>query len=224
MQQHYQTLNLREGATLSEIKKASRQLLLKYHPDLHPHNQTWAQEKTRIILNAYTTLSENVVVTLPTTINKAPSPSRPAPRTESMPLMVFSLGMINFAVKIEQVKQVTLMQSVKVIKITNRKGLYPFISGIIHYQGSIAPLLNLGEKLQLEPITDRQQVLICEVEGQPLALSIDEGKNVITIENNDYYNHRYFQESNIPSEYIHNVIYHHDEKIHIINLGKLLTH
>lgn len=225
MKQHYMTLNLQDGASLAEVKKASRKLLLKYHPDLHPNNQIWAQEKTRIILTAYNVLCDNLVSMESFTSGQTYQPfAATPPRIETVPLMVFSISNLTFSVKVEQVKMITMLQSVKVIKITNRRGLYPFISGIIHYQGTVAPLLDLGNKLNVESISQRQQLLICEVENQPMALLIDEGKNVINIEHNHFFNHAHFHESEIPVQYIKNVLYHQSEKIHVLDLGKLLTH
>ncbi|OGH98890.1 MAG: hypothetical protein A2X42_01485 [Candidatus Margulisbacteria bacterium GWF2_38_17] len=225
MKEHYTTLNIMEGASLSEVKKASRRLLLKYHPDLHPTNQLWAEEKTKKILFAYNflcdTLAENQSSTF---INRDGIHKQTTPKIHTVPLMVFSLGSLLFAVTITNVKSITALQALKIVRITNRKGLYPFITGITHYQGTIAPLLDLGNKLNLETSLPKQQVLICEIEDQPLALIIDEGKNVINIEMNDFYNHAHFQESEIPQVYVSNVIINKDKKIHILDLGKLLTH
>lgn len=58
----YEILNLKEGASLQEIKEAYRKLVLVYHPDksdnfLKNHNQ----EMFKIILRAYETLLKKTV-------------------------------------------------------------------------------------------------------------------------------------------------------------------
>lgn len=50
---HEQRLEVAEDADEKEIKKAYRQLVLKWHPDKHPEGREEAEEKIRAINNAY---------------------------------------------------------------------------------------------------------------------------------------------------------------------------
>ena len=54
---HYKTLGIAPNASLQDIKKAYRQLALKYHPDKNPGNQ-YAETHFREIHEAYDILSD----------------------------------------------------------------------------------------------------------------------------------------------------------------------
>jgi molecular chaperone DnaJ len=53
----YQVLGVTRDASPDEIKKAFRELALKYHPDRNPDNPV-AEEKFKLINEAYSTLSD----------------------------------------------------------------------------------------------------------------------------------------------------------------------
>ena len=56
MKPYYEALGLKEGATKKEIKKAYRELALKYHPDTNPDN-TEAEDTFKKINEAYSVLT-----------------------------------------------------------------------------------------------------------------------------------------------------------------------
>ena len=49
-------LNLSDSATIDTIKRVTKELLHKYHPDKHPQHKTWAETQTKRILEAYQVL------------------------------------------------------------------------------------------------------------------------------------------------------------------------
>lgn len=57
MQDYYKVLEVEENADLATIKKSYRKLVLKYHPDKNPENREEAEEKIRLINDAYETVS-----------------------------------------------------------------------------------------------------------------------------------------------------------------------
>jgi molecular chaperone DnaJ len=54
---YYKILDLKPGATTSEIKKSYRKLALKYHPDRNPSNEE-AEEQFKWVSEAYQTLND----------------------------------------------------------------------------------------------------------------------------------------------------------------------
>lgn len=54
----YDILGLERTASETEIKKAYRKLVLKWHPDRNPHNQEESNEKIKDITEAYSILSD----------------------------------------------------------------------------------------------------------------------------------------------------------------------
>lgn len=58
MTDFYEILEVNKTATEDEIKKAYRRLALKWHPDKNPTNKTQAEEKFKLIAEAYEVLSD----------------------------------------------------------------------------------------------------------------------------------------------------------------------
>lgn len=56
---YYDVLQVTQGASSEEIKKSFRNLAKKYHPDKNRCNQTWAEEKIKLIIKAYKTLIDS---------------------------------------------------------------------------------------------------------------------------------------------------------------------
>jgi molecular chaperone DnaJ len=59
MKDPYETLGVPHGALESEIKKAYKDLALKWHPDVHKDGKDEAEEKFKEISSAYETLKNN---------------------------------------------------------------------------------------------------------------------------------------------------------------------
>jgi curved DNA-binding protein CbpA len=55
---HYTTLGVPRNAALQEIKKAYKKLALQHHPDKNSEDQTTAENKFKLILNAYEVLKD----------------------------------------------------------------------------------------------------------------------------------------------------------------------
>lgn len=58
MVNYYNILEVHQEVSIEEIKCSFRTLIKKYHPDIHGSNKLWAESKTKIIIQAYKTLSD----------------------------------------------------------------------------------------------------------------------------------------------------------------------
>lgn len=59
MVNYYDILEVHQEVSSEEIKRSFRTLIKKYHPDIHGPNKLWAESKTKIIIQAYKTLSDS---------------------------------------------------------------------------------------------------------------------------------------------------------------------
>lgn len=58
MSNYYGILEVTRYATNDEIKKSFRHLAKKYHPDKNTENKKWAEERTKLIIDAYRVLTD----------------------------------------------------------------------------------------------------------------------------------------------------------------------
>jgi len=56
---YYEILGVKRNASNDELKKAYKQLVKKYHPDLYPGDKSFAEQKTKDINIAYETLVDS---------------------------------------------------------------------------------------------------------------------------------------------------------------------
>ena len=57
MVNYYDILEVHQEVSTEDIKRSFRTLIKKYHPDIHGPNKSWAESKTKTIIQAYKTLS-----------------------------------------------------------------------------------------------------------------------------------------------------------------------
>ena len=60
MLNYYDILEVHEEVGTEELKRSFRILIKKYHPDIHGPNKLWAESKTKVIIQAYKTLSDSM--------------------------------------------------------------------------------------------------------------------------------------------------------------------
>ena len=58
VKEFYKILEINEGATQEEIRKAYYKMALKYHPDKNPNNQEEAKKKFQEVSKAYEILGD----------------------------------------------------------------------------------------------------------------------------------------------------------------------
>src|SRR3989337_4304344 len=56
---YYDILEIHQEVSTEEIKRSFRTLIKKYHPDIYGQNKLWAESKTKVIIQAYKTLSDS---------------------------------------------------------------------------------------------------------------------------------------------------------------------
>ncbi len=57
---YYDILEVPHEVSPEGIKRSFRALIKKYHPDIHGPNKLWAESKTKVIIQAYKTLSDSI--------------------------------------------------------------------------------------------------------------------------------------------------------------------
>ena len=55
---HYEILELQQGATSDEIRRSFRRLVLSSHPDKNPRRREWSENRTRELIAAYDVLRD----------------------------------------------------------------------------------------------------------------------------------------------------------------------
>jgi chemotaxis signal transduction protein len=223
MNAFYNELKIEQGSTLFEIKKASRKLLLKYHPDLHPKNRDWAQEKTKKILYAYDVLTKDISKKELSFKTKEDYENTP-PKAETVTInnyMHFLIGDVNCAVPIQNVRGVETLSSLKIIKLSERQGMHPFISGVACHKDAIIPILNLGYKFKIKYTNkEKLQLLLCEIDEQSIGIVMDVGKGILAIKEKTYFNNN--ENSCIPKRYLSGIINHEAQDVYILNIESIL--
>ncbi|MFC1617243.1 chemotaxis protein CheW [Candidatus Margulisiibacteriota bacterium] len=189
-------LNAKENIRLTDIKKSSRKLILKYHPDVNPQNQLWAKEKTQAVLNAYQYLENNYFKSDNMIYDKASNSFKDYSKELEKKLkhekeinkfsLLFEIGPYNFALPIKTVTQVLKYSKDLVVisaLIEFNRLLADFI-GFYKWHNKCVPLFNPAKKFNItsDVLFTQKNILIANHQEQFLALLIDRADKVKEID------------------------------------------
>lgn len=134
-------------------------------------------------------------------------------------LVVFKVGIEEFAVDIMLTKEVVLMR-----EITPVPGTEIFVEGIMNLRGSLVPVLDLRKRLRARPMMTpaEERIIIVRLEGRSAGLIVDGASEVIRV-SGDLIEPVPDLISETGAGYIEGVISFKDRFITLINLQKALS-
>lgn len=99
---------------------------------------------------------------------------------ELIQLVSFKLGDEEFGVNIQKVKEINRM-----IQITKVPNAPSFVKGVVNLRGSIMPIIDLREKLNMPPKEDDKstRIIILDLENKTIGFIVDEVSEVLRISN-----------------------------------------
>jgi len=100
------------------------------------------------------------------------------PITAERQLVVFSLGREEFAVDVNQVREIIRME-----EITRMPKSPPFVEGIINLRGQIIAVIDLAKRLNLPSTerTDAHRIVVVETEDLKVGMIVDSVSEVTSV-------------------------------------------
>ncbi len=139
-------------------------------------------------------------------------------------LVIFELGDEEFAVSIEQVREV-----VEMLSITHIPNMPDFIEGVINLRGNILPIIDLVKRLKL--VTNRNSenktIMWIEINAQQIGMIVDRVTEVIEVSNEDIDFMPFLITSEIEFRYVRGVVKMEElsgRLLILLDLGLILTH
>jgi chemotaxis signal transduction protein len=168
---HYETLGLVPGAGLRDVKKRARQMFLRFHPDLNPHNRDFCEEKTKGIAAAYTALLA--------ALRAAPGSEPEAQDPAASEALVIELSHRLFALSTAHVRGVLRLKDVRLDDVSMVGGAFPYVSGAFYHNDELVMLWNLHAQLGLRdpPVGSdigRSKLVHADCGGAPVGFLADD--------------------------------------------------
>ncbi len=191
-------LGVARDALIDDLKRAKRQLLLRYHPDQNPERRAWADERTRAVLRAYDLLA----AALPDPCEAAgasprraggaarfahgtgpatPKPPRPAAAHKPLSyVVVLSHGQL-LALPVHAVVQVAPLAEETVVGAGG--GRWAFALGQIRFNGMRLPLVDLGAALGFSGarLGECRHFVVLNAKAGQVALAVDQVQQVVNV-------------------------------------------
>lgn len=130
---------------------------------------------------------------------------------------VFSVAGEEFGIQLERVVEIVRTQ-----KVTPLPRVPDYITGVINLRGTIIPVMDLRKRLNVNPSSVRERIIITTMHGGKIGILVDSVKEIISIEEK--------QIASTPSifkglkpEYIKGIGKISDRLIVILSLDNLLT-
>ena len=139
---------------------------------------------------------------------------------EENQFVVFKLAQETYGVDINHVREIITLQS-----ITEVPGTIDFIEGIINLRGYVIPVFNLRKKFMLpeEEFTKAARIVVVDVAGNTLGMTVDGVSEVLRISNGDIEKPSRVITASVETEYIHGIAKLEDKLVIILELDKILN-
>ncbi|MFB6208014.1 MAG: chemotaxis protein CheW [Candidatus Nanohaloarchaea archaeon] len=134
--------------------------------------------------------------------------------TESRQIFVFKLNEEEYAIDVENVKEIIKSEDKEVISVPN---VPDFIEGIANVRGQAVPLINLEKKFDLES-KDNDFIVIITLEGMTAGLLVDDVEEVKKVDVERIKEAPEIIEQEIHRKYVDSVVILEDRMIIILDL------
>jgi chemotaxis signal transduction protein len=188
---YYRILQVSRDASVEEIKKSARKLLLKYHPDINPRNRDYFEERTKALTEAYRGLLLDRRKQAGAA-GAAPAGAAPAAARSEWPewdeSIVFTLTNRLLAFPARHAKRIIRVKDIRIENVSAVSEALPYIAGMFYYGGEVAMLWNLYGQLGLrEPAigsdVGRRQIIVADFDESPVGFLVDSVKGMERLEN-----------------------------------------
>jgi purine-binding chemotaxis protein CheW len=130
---------------------------------------------------------------------------------------VFTIAGEEFGIELDSVVEIVRPQ-----KATPLPKVPAFISGVINLRGTVIPVMDLRKRLNVEPSSPRERIIITRMHGEKIGLLVDTVKEIISIEKKEIAPPPLIFKGLRP-EYLRGIGKIADRLIVILNLDSLLT-
>ncbi len=90
---------------------------------------------------------------------------------------MFSIAGEEFGIKLDRVLEI-----IRPTKATLLPRVPAFIEGVINLRGTVLPLMDLRKRLRVDPLPQRERIIISIMHGERMGLLVDSVKEIIDIE------------------------------------------
>lgn len=217
-------LGVRKGCAPHEIKKKSRALLMKHHPDRNPANRAESEEKVKKIIEAYKyVLAESALWAAPAG-DEFDRSADAGTEDYSSEIEVFSFELAGrkFAAPMKYVRSILRAGDVKINDLGMLGDAMPHVAGVFSMDGEIALLWNLHRQFSLAelPITSeigRAKIVVLDVDGSLVGFMVTEIGEILTV-NKEKISREIDEKHWIDGNIVSGWVDVEGEKIHLLNM------
>lgn len=185
--QYCNLLGVKIGCAPGEIKKKSRALLMKHHPDRNPANRAASEEKVKKIIEAYKyVLAESAGWAPPGGEFGAEAEEVVNDYESEIEVFSFEMAGRKFAAPMKYVRAVMRSGDVNINDLGMMGDAIPHAAGIFYMDGEIVLLWNLHKQLSLAepPITSnfgKEKIVVLEADGSLVGFLVTAIGEILTL-------------------------------------------
>jgi len=140
--------------------------------------------------------------------------------SSELQLVVFKVGEEEFAVEINQVKEI-----VRLVPITPVPRSSKFIEGVVNLRGQILAVIDLAKRLNLDALsrTDKTRIVVAEIENNTAGMIVDEVVEVLRLPIENIEKTPELVSTEVQHQYLKGVGKLGDRLLILIDLDKVLS-
>ncbi len=223
MKQYHEILGISAVASLREIKRAARRLILDYHPDAHADNKPYYEERIKEILEAYrNVVSEKQSEDVATGVERAcDEPDETGEAAETLEVLLIRLSNRTLALPTRHVREIIRVGDVKIGDAGLMAEAFPFLAGVFQRNGEITMLWNLHSQLGVReaPISSdvgKSKIVVTDWDGSTVGFLVDAIGGMAELRRDEV------EEAGAETEYLEGIARTEDGHAGLLSLRKLL--